>query len=181
MTIELVSSFAHLKLFFKKADTGSLVPGPHPCSTSLVAAQAQVKYGHAIRSQLKEIVAMALNKFDKKIPSGPLPRLLIALHKLEKAWVSYVRDGSDLDGVAPTKNLEWFVEWCVKALDQYGDQRWRVLEEKYSTQASAYQSLDQFFIQLIQAVTPAGCGVEPASLFRESAKTFDPQPSGIPS
>ena len=146
-----------------------------------MAAQAQVKYGHAIRSQLKEIVAMALNKFDKKIPSGPLPRLLIALHKLEKAWVSYVRDGSDLDGVAPTKNLEWFVEWCVKALDQYGDQRWRVLEEKYSTQASAYQSLDQFFIQLIQAVTPAGCGVEPASLFRESAKTFDPQPSGIPS
>ena len=128
---------------------------------------------------------MALNKFDKKIPSGPLPRLLIALHKLEKAWVSYVRDGSDLsgdlDGVAPTKKLEWFVEWCIKALDHYGDQRWRVLEEKYSTQASAYQSLDQFFIQLIQAVTPAGCGVEPASLFRESAKTFDPQPSGIPS
>ena len=161
------------QLTYELSDPLEIPAGEH--RTSLVAAQAQVKYGHAIRSQLKEIVAEALNKFDKKIPSGPLPRLLIALHKLEKAWVSYVRDGSDLDGVAPTKKLEWFVEWCIKALDHYGDQRWRVLEEKYSTQASAYQSLDQFFIQLIQVVTPAGCGVEPASLFRDLAKTFDPR------
>ena len=60
-------------------------------------------------------------------------------------------------------------------MDQYSDQHWRVLGEKYSQQASAYQSLNQFFIQLIQAVTPAGCGVEPASLFRDLAKTFDPR------
>ena len=37
----------------------------HP--TSLAAAQAQTKYAHTIRSQLKEIVADALNEFDQKM------------------------------------------------------------------------------------------------------------------
>ena len=124
---------------------------------------------------MKALVEETLLKYDKKICFESLPSLLLVLDKLDTAWLTYIQDCSDLDGVPQKKKLEWFVDACLKVFERKVAQLWNVNVPKSERVAAAYHSLDSFFIQLIRAVTPPKTGLDATTLFSELAKTFDPR------